>query len=408
MLEKGIRVARLIVWIHGGATMNEAKHLHDDLMGALLPIVPRRAYQNIHRLSTLAWAVIGLCLTHTVRLGAWAEVLESHAQYAASRVRRFSRWLHHPAIQPQQWYTPLLQAALGDWPPNTRVYVALDTTALTPFVLIRASLIYRGRAIPLAWRAMQHKSTKVAFEDYQPVLEQVCAMKPSGAVITLLADRGFVHEQLLHYLRKQQWHFRLRLMGNTLVHLPDQPVSAVRDLCPSAGDSRFFHQVALLGTVVGPAHLALACPLDHPDDPWFVASDEPTNAKTLEEYGLRFDIEEAFLDEKSGGYQIHTSELATPEALERLLLIVAIATLHLTSIGAGLVQAGKHRWVDTHWDRGLSYLKLGWRWQRQQHQRGWQVFAPFWLDPVPDSLPTLASRRTLVGENNDADFPTAG
>jgi hypothetical protein len=84
--------------------------------------------------------------------------------------------------------------------------------------------------------------------------------------------------------------------------------------------------MAILGTAIGPVHLALACPIDHPDAPWFVASDEPTDAKTLEEYGLRFDIEEAFLDEKSGGFQLQTSELSTPETLERLLLIVAIAT----------------------------------------------------------------------------------
>jgi hypothetical protein len=101
------------------------------------------------------------------------------------------------------------------------------------------------------------------------------------------------------------------------------------------------------------------------------------------------------------------SELATPEALERLILILAIATLHLTSIGVGVVHAEKRRWVDTHWDRGLSYLKLGWRWRRQQYQRGWQTFPPFWLDPVPDPLPALASRRTLVGEKNDVDFPMA-
>jgi len=388
--------------------MSEAKELHDDLMRALLSVAPRTTYQNIHRLSTLAWAVIGLCLTRTVRLGAWAEVLESRAQSAASRVRSFSRWLHQPAIHPHQWYAPVLQVVLGDWPHNTRVYVALDTTVLTPFVLIRASLIYRGRAIPLAWRAMQHRSAKVAFEYYQPVLEQVHAIMPAGHRITLLADRGFVHEQLLHYLHTQQWHFRLRLMGNTLVHLPDLTVSAVRGLCPPAGEKRFFHEVALLGTAVGPAHLALACPLDHPDDPWYVASDELTTIRTLQEYGLRFDIEETFLDEKSGGFQLQTSELATPEALERLLLIVAIAILHLTSVGAGVVQAGKHRWVDTHWDRGISYLKLGWRWQRQQHQRGWQTFAPFWLDPLPDPLPARASRRTPVGKNNHADFPMAG
>ena len=34
---------------------------------------------------------------------------------------------------------------------------------------------------------------------------------------------------------------------------------------------------------------------------FIVVSDEPTGAKTLDEYGLRFEIEESFLDEKSGG-----------------------------------------------------------------------------------------------------------
>ncbi len=387
--------------------MNQAHQMYDDLLEALSPILPRTVYQDVRRVRTLAWAITGLCLTQTVRLGAWAQMTQSRAQYAASRVRRFARWLHHPAISPPQWYLPVLQAALVDWPSQSRLYVALDTTALTPFVLIRASLVYRGRAIPLAWRALRHKSTQVSFEDYQPVLKQVRALMPPGLVVALLADRGFVHEQLFHYLREQQWHFRLRLKSSTLVHLPGQPVSAVKDLCPPAGESRFFQHIALLGTAVGPVHLALACLLDSPDDPWFVVSDEPTDTQTFNEYRLRFDIEESFLDEKSGGYQIHTSELATPQALERLILILAIATLHLTSIGAGVVQAGKRRFVDTHWDRGLSYLKIGWRWRRQQDQRGWPAFAPFWLDPGPDLFPALASRRAAAGERNGVDLPIA-
>ncbi len=387
--------------------MNEAHQIYDDLLEALEPILPRTVYHDVRRVRTLAWAITGLCLSHTVRLGAWTQVLESRAQYAASRVRRFSRWLRHPAIHPQEWYRPVIQAALIDWPGGSRLYVALDTTALTPFVLIRASLVYRGRAIPLAWRAVRHRSTQVGFEDYQPVLNEVCAIVPPGLVITLLADRGFVHKHLLHYLQQQQWHFRLRLPADTLVHLSTQHVSAIRDLCPPAGQGRFFQKVSILGAAVGPVSLALACRLDQPDDPWFVASDEPTDTKTLDEYGLRFDIEESFLDEKSGGYQIHTSELATPEALERLILILAMTTLHLTSIGAGVVQAGKRRFVDTHWDRGLSYLKIGWRWRRQQDQRGWPAFAPFWLDPAPDLFPALASRRAVVGERNDVDLSTA-
>ena len=70
--------------------MNEAKPMHDDLLHVLLPIIPRTVYQDVRRLNTLVWAVVGLCLTHTVRLDAWAEVTPGRAQYAASRVRRFS------------------------------------------------------------------------------------------------------------------------------------------------------------------------------------------------------------------------------------------------------------------------------------------------------------------------------
>ncbi len=118
--------------------MKEAHQMYEDLLKALEPILPRTVYQDVRRVRMLAWAITGLCLTHTVRLGAWAQVLEGRAQYAASRVRRFSRWLHHPAISPARWYRPVIQAALIDWPDDSRLYVALDTTALTPFVLIRA------------------------------------------------------------------------------------------------------------------------------------------------------------------------------------------------------------------------------------------------------------------------------
>ena len=161
--------------------------------------------------------------------------------------------------------------------------------------------------------------------------------------------------------------------------------------------AHFFHHVALLGTAVGPAHVALACPEDQPDDPWYIASDEPADLKTLDEYRLRFDIEESFLDEKSGEYQIQTSELATPEALERLILILAIATLHFTSVWSkcrpyedtplGGYPLGPGR---------CRYMQIGWRWRRQQYQRGWQAFVPFWLDPTPDSAPAIASRRAAI------------
>jgi len=113
--------------------MNEAQQMHDDLVNALLSLIPQTAYRDLRRLNRLSWAITGLCLTHTVRLGAWAQVLPSPAQSAASRERRFSRWLHNSAIYPQEWYLPVVQAALMDWPAQTRLSVATSHDGPHPF-----------------------------------------------------------------------------------------------------------------------------------------------------------------------------------------------------------------------------------------------------------------------------------
>jgi hypothetical protein len=372
--------------------MTEAKQMHRDLMNTLLPMLPRVVFGDIRRVANLVWAVVGLCLTGTIRLEAWSEVIESRAQYAASRVRRFARFLHNKAIDPKAWYKPVIQSVLKEWSGGSRLYIVLDTTALPPFVLIRVSLIYRGRAIPLAWRAIIHASTEVSFADYQSVLDQVFELLPKGMNGTLLADRGFVQAELFHYARTHHWHIRLRLKGNTIVHLPNRKPCQVKELCPPLGHAHFYHNVGILRIALSPLHLALGLPEDQPDDPWYVVSDEPTDLTTFDEYGLRFDIEETFLDEKSGGFQLESTELTTPDTIERLVLILAIATIYFTSIGLGVVKAKARRFVDTHWDRGLSYLKIGWRWLRQCYRRGWHVFAPFWLDPAPDTVPVIPSR----------------
>lgn len=80
--------------------MNEGKQIYADQVNLLLPILPSKIYQDVRRVQTLAWALVGLCMTQTVRLSAWVEVVESRAQLASSRFRRFAQWLHQGAISP--------------------------------------------------------------------------------------------------------------------------------------------------------------------------------------------------------------------------------------------------------------------------------------------------------------------
>ena len=90
-----------------------------------------------------------------------------------------------------------------------------------------------------------------------------------------------------------------------------------------------------------------------------MVSDESTETKTFEEYGLQFDIKENFLDDKSNGFQLDSSLIRSAKALERLCGVLAVTTLYQVAQGTAVVTQGKRRWVDAHWFRGQSYLKIG-------------------------------------------------
>jgi hypothetical protein len=342
----------------------------------------------------LAWAVVGLCLTKTVNFNQWGEVVISDAQYASSHQRRFERWFHNQHIKPIKFFFPLLRAAMQIWPPEQILYLAIDASDLkNGYLLIRLALIYRGRAIPVTWRVIKHNSTSVSYKDYKVILKQALLILPPGQPIILLADRGFVHANLIKFCRKHRWGYRLRAKSSTAVRLPDRRVASMAKLCPPPGQAHFYQNVYILGENIGPVNIALATP-DDDEDPWYIISDAPTEVTTLDEYALRFDIEEGFLDDKSGGFQLESTKLDDHEAISRLFLVLAVATLHFTSVGCEVVKRQTRRWVDTHWDRGMSYLKIGWQWLRQQFRKNWPVLPPFQLDPKPDPEPAIASRRS--------------
>ena len=58
---------------------------------------------------------------------------------------------------------------------------------------------------------------------------------------------------------------------------------------------------------------------------WAVMTDEPPTLQMLWQYALRFQVEELFLEGKSGAFQLEDSRLRSAAALERLSLVAAIA-----------------------------------------------------------------------------------
>ena len=363
-----------------------------DLYNSLFQILCQYQYWlDIRHLYTLTWMVVGLIESKSINLTSWAPFVNSRAQYAQSTIRRFSRWLHNERVQVSWLWGPIIRSALLEWG-NNKIYLALDTTVLWDrFCHIRISVIYRGRAIPLVWKTIEHASSAVALEDYQDLLRAAAKLLPENAKVMLLTDRGFADTKFMEVLSKElHWHYRIRIKANFYVYRRGRPPVKVRRFSLGRGQALFLHRVYLTKQQYGPVYLALARPLGISED-WYIVSDQPTGEETFDEYGLRFDIEENFLDDKSNGFQLEASQFRSAEAISRLVFVIAAATLFLVSQGVEVVASGKRRWVDPHWSRGSSYLKIGWRWVLRALVKGYDIITQLRLPPGPDPWPAKAS-----------------
>ncbi len=174
------------------------------------------SFRDVRNLVTFAWAIVGLLLSEQIHLSQWTLFRPGEVK-AASKERQLSRWLHNRKIQPGSVYRNLVVAALMHWR-EQRVELALDSSLLWErFVVVRISLIYRGRAIPLAWLVLEQASASVSFVNYAALLPEVMRLLPAGCDGHLLADRGFADTHLMQLALDQGWHFAIRLKASLWV-----------------------------------------------------------------------------------------------------------------------------------------------------------------------------------------------
>lgn len=349
------------------------------------------AFHDLRILETFVWAIVGVIESKKPHFSHWLPFRTGSAK-AASKERQFSRWLHNEKIRPMLIYQTFVKQILTDWCGQT-AYLALDTTQLwKQFVIVRLSLVYCGRAIPLGWVVCASGSATISVVRYQRMLAQVAAQIPSSTKVVLLADRGFGHIDLMKIASQLGWHFRIRLKSDTVIYLANGRRYQVRTLMPPLGKGYCYAHVWITEQKYGSLHLAIAHVVTpHGNEKWAIISDEPVGRPTFDEYGLRFDIEENFLDDKSAGFNLEDSLLQDSMAISRLCLILAMATIYLVSTGTAIDVSGLRFMVDSHWRRGLSFLQIGWRWCKHAVANQKWLLSFLWLPPNPDPEPAIAS-----------------
>jgi Transposase DDE domain len=355
--------------------MSKSTPLYDRLLSLLSQ---HSNYQDFRHLKALAWMINALICSSKVNLSEWESYVISRATQAQSTERRWQRFVHNSRIKFKSIYVPLVMAAIGDWR-EQRVYLALDTTVLwNQFCMIHLSIVCGGRAIPFLWKVMEHKSSTVRFIEYKPMLKLAHHLLSRYSDVMLLADRGFANHELMTWLENSNWHYCLRLPCDVVLHGARRHPIELKYLYPPKSEAALYHHVGLWLDGEHRCNIVLAN-VKGVKEPWAVITDENPSLQTLWQYGLRFRVEELFLDSKSGVFQLESSKIRDGKALERLYLVVALALLFATSQGMAVQLKGLRTQVDPHWKRGISYLKIGIRWLNGVLHKGRNLLAPIAL-----------------------------
>jgi hypothetical protein len=170
-------------------------HQLQTLLGQSIPWADQRHLQSF------IWMVVGLVCSECINLTKWRVYIRSRAVFAQSHQRRRGRWLHNSRINVQKLYSPLIAQALAAWGESSITLIEDTSVLWDEYCLIRLSVQYRGRAIPLVWRVIRHGSSSVCFEVYQAMLKRAARLMPPGVAVCFLADRGFADTGLMRYLR---------------------------------------------------------------------------------------------------------------------------------------------------------------------------------------------------------------
>lgn len=372
--------------------------LHAELLGFLRQ---HSQFCDQRHLVLLAWMVAGLLLSQTVCFDRWKAVLPLGHCLAASWQRRCQRWLGNSRIEVEALYGPLLLWALQPWQtPGQPFHLALDTTMLwNRYCVVILSAVCHGRAVPLLWRTLEHPSASVSAEVSIALLDRADALLAEFGAITLLADRAFPSAELLGwFVRKPRWRYVMRLRADTWIHGTAAPMGCeVRRLRLPRGHCRGFQGVQLWAEGSQRANLLLAHPTGLPvDEPWYLVSNADPTLDLVWSYAKRFCCEQLFRDQKSGIFQLASSGLRDPERIDRLLLVVAIAVLASSLQGYAVSLDGLRRQVDPHWQRGLSFVRLGLTWLQQSVANAGQAFMawiPIPLRELEPCIPSLGVQR---------------
>ncbi len=314
--------------------MSDNLRRYRAIRDALTQAYPVQPTGNFARhLQTLAALISGIVGSKSTQLPHIATKVPDGTK-PESRSKRFARWLDNDRILEEMYFLPYAETLLTHLALETLVLVMDGSVVGRGCTALMIHVIYKGRALPLAWRVRQGPKGHFPETLHIALVELMRACIPAGTQVVFLGDGECDGTALQATLPEAGWSYACRTAVSTKATWEGETFRLdTLGACLKPGRLIELQEVYFTRDAYGPIML-LCCWAEGYQEPLYLVSNLATAEEACRFYQKRFRIETFFSDQKSRGFHLHKSHISDPQRLARLLIAACLAYIWIVYLGS--------------------------------------------------------------------------
>ena len=252
-------------------------------------------------LTTLAALISGIVGSKSTQLPSVATKIPDGTK-PESRVKRLTRWLDNERILEELYFLPYAEILLAHLACATLVLVMDGSVVGRGCVALMIHVIYKGRALPLAWRVRQGPKGHFPEELHIALVKLIRACLPEGTQVVVLGDGEFDGTTLQATLNEAGWVYVCRTAQSTVATWEGESFRLdTLGACLQPGRLVELREVYVTREAYGPI-MVLCCWAKGYQEPLYLVSNLATAEEAWGWYQKRFRIETFFSDFTTGHF----------------------------------------------------------------------------------------------------------
>jgi len=335
------------------------------------------ANQHAGHTVTLAMMIAGIVMSKKAQLSEMSSEIPTDAKDKSVEMR-LRRWVKHDRIDGDMIYMPFARQILNALSEQELVLVMDGSQAGRGCMVLMVGVVYKKRALPIAWLVYKGKKGHTTAKRHIEVLEKVKELLPETAKVILLGDAEYDTSEMLLWLQENtQWSYVLRTSPQIYVatKLGEQ---AIGDISLEKNQVLQYLNVGFTQKTTFKTNL-VGWWSDKYEKPIYLISNLTSKYLTCRHYQRRYRIENFFSDQKSRGFNIHKSHLSDPARVSRLLVAACLAYIWMILQGLQVMAENKTGCIDRTERNDKSVFRLGLDWIKHCLKRDLEFQPMFWF-----------------------------